>query len=63
MDEVEEALLQVEAFPLLPHPEVIALIVDDAQGYNLCKFDYKRIYGNVIIKYTIVITYWNSLGK
>ena len=41
MDEVQGALLQAEAFPLLPHPEVIALIVDDAQA---------TIYANLIIK-------------
>ena len=41
MDEVEGAVLQVEAFPLLPHPQVIALIVDDAQA---------TIYANSIIK-------------
>ena len=40
MDEVQEALLQAEAFPLLPQ-EVIALIVDDAPA---------KIYANSIIK-------------
>ena len=41
VDEVQGALLQAEAFPLLPHPEVIALIVDDGHA---------TIYANSIIK-------------